>query len=147
MLFKRVSVRHNERAIVSRNGRFVSILTPGNHRIVSLPWVSLKIETYHLNDPAFNTSWVNYLLERKRHLVAAHFILVEAKDSEIAMIFINEMLYQVLLPGKVALFWKDAGRISAQVVSIIDSDLPSGTLDKLDGTEEQFALDSLFSEP
>lgn len=146
MLFRRITVSHNERVIVSKNGRFASILTPGTYRLVHWPWGSLTIESYNLSTPVFRSRWNNYLLEEQPHIVAAHFVAVTTNDSEIAMIFVDGMLYQVLLPGEHALFWKDSASVSAEVVSVIDSELPEQAL-SLDLAEQHAEIDYFFSEP
>jgi hypothetical protein len=111
------------------------------------PWVSLKTETHNLSDPAFRSRWIDYLLETQPGVVAAHFVVVETKDSQIAMIFADGMLYQILLPGERALFWKDSASISAEVVSVIDSELPERAIAPLERPEYQAEIDYFFSEP
>jgi hypothetical protein len=81
----------------------------------------------------FRSRWEGYLLRKRPDLVAAHFVVVETKESEIAMISVNGTLYQVLLPGKRALFWKDAASLSAELVTVIDSELPEPMLTALEG--------------
>lgn len=147
MLYRRVTVSDNERAIISRNSRFVAILTPGTYRLINWPWLSLEVESYKLSDSVFRSRWEEYLIEKKPHIVATHFTVVETKDSEIAMIFVGGMLYQVLLPGERALFWKDSASVSAEIVSVIDSELPERTLAPLETPERQREMDYFFSEP
>lgn len=147
MLLKRFVVNEDERAIVSKNGRFVSILTPGMHRFVTWPLVCLEIESYKLSNPVFRSRWEEYLVRECLDTVATHFTMVETTDSEIAMIFVNGSLHQVLLPGKRVLFWKDAAAVSAEVVSIIDSELPERTFAPLERSREQVEIDYLLAEP
>ncbi len=147
MLFKRVNVNNNERVIASRNGKFVSILTPGTYRFMAWPGVSFETEIHNLSDPLFRSNWKQYLIEKKPHIIAAHFVVFETTESEIAMIFVDGMLYQVVLPGMRVLFWKDAASVSAEVVSIIDSELPERAIAQLEAPEYQAEIDYLFSEP
>ena len=147
MLFKRVNVNKNERVIASRNGKFVSILTPGAYRFIAWPWLSFKTEVFNLNDPAFRSNWEQHLIENEPHIVSAHFVVFETKESEIAMIFVDGMLYRVLLPGERVLFWKDAASLSAEVVSVIDSELPEQAIAPLESPEYQAEIDYFFSEP
>ena len=147
MLFKRINVNPNERVIVSKNGRFASILTPGIYGLLTWPWVSITIESYDLSNPVFRSRWEEYLIENEPHIVATHFAVVEAKDSEIGMIFIDGMLYHVLLPGERALFWKGSASVSAELVKVIDSELPERTIAPLEHPEHEAEMDYLFSEP
>lgn len=145
MLFKRINVQTNERVIITRNGRFVSILAPGTYRFMTWSTLSLGTESHNLSQVAFRSRWQDYLLNKRRDLVAEHFILVETSESEIALIYLEGSLYQVLLPGKSALFWKNAARVSTELVSIIDPELPE--LAPLERPEYEAEVDYLLSEP
>lgn len=133
MLFKRLCVNENKRVIVTRNGRFASLLTPGVHWFFVWPLVSVETESYDLGHPMFHSRWERYLLTERPDLVAAHFIVVETKESEIAMVYVAGTLSQVLLPGKRALFWKCGVPVSAELVTIIESELPEQMLAALEG--------------
>ena len=133
MLFKRIYVKKNERVIVTRNGRFASLLIPGVHCFFTWTLASVATESHDLSDPAFHSRWEGYLLRERPDLVAAHFIMVETKESEIAMVYVAGTLSQVLLPGKRALFWKCGVPVSAELVTIIESELPEQMLTALEG--------------
>jgi len=133
MLSKRLYVKENERVIVTRNGRFASLLTPGVHCFFAWPLASVETESHDLRDPTFRSRWEGYLLRERADLVSAHFIVVETKESEIAMVYVAGTLSQVLLPGKRALFWKCKVPVSAELVTIIESELPEQMLTALEG--------------
>ncbi|HEY7302549.1 MAG TPA: hypothetical protein VH601_00430 [Bryobacteraceae bacterium] len=133
MLFKRLCINENERVIVTRNGSFASLLLPGVYRLFVWPFTKIETESYDITKPMFRSRWEGHLLGKRPDLVAAHFMVVETTESEIAMIFVNGMLYQVLLPGKRALFWKDAASVLAEMVTVIESELPEPMLTALEG--------------
>jgi hypothetical protein len=81
----------------------------------------------------FRSRWRGYLLRERPDIISAHFTVVETKESEIAMIFVDGTLHQVLLPGKRVLFWKGAAPVSAEFVTVIDSELPEQMLAALEG--------------
>lgn len=147
MLIERINVNQNERAIVSRKGRFVSILTPGTYWFLSRPWMSIDVEVHALVNPAFRSRWERHLIRNEPNVVAAHFHVIETKDSEIAMVFVDGMLHRVLLPGERVLFWRDAASVSAEFVTVIDSDLPEPDMTALEEPEYGAEIDYLFSEP
>ncbi len=147
MLFKRMHVNKDERVIICKSGRLASILTPGTYWLIVWPMMSLETEVHDLSTPIFRSRWEDHLLREHANTIAAHFTVIETTDSEIAMIFIEGSLYQVLLPGKRVLFWKDAACVSSEIVSIIDLDLPEWTLAPLEQADQQAEIDYLFSEP
>jgi hypothetical protein len=70
--------------------------------------------------------------------VEKHFHLVETTDSELAMVSVDGTLYQVVLPSRRALFWKDGSELKVEYVNVIDkSDESEMALEeiKLTGTE------------
>src|SRR5436309_13139409 len=107
MFIERVIIQQNERGVVSRNGRFTRILGPGSHWLFLAPFRTTDVEVYELANPHFRGKWSNYLAENRPDVIAAHFTLVETDESQIAMIFVDGALSEVLLPSKRALFWKN----------------------------------------
>jgi hypothetical protein len=129
MLLKRINVKKGERVIVTKNGRFAAILTPGSHLLFVPPMVSLGIESYDLQSPVLGSRWTRFFLQNRPDIISAHFTLIETSDSQIAMVSIDGSLHQVLLPGKRMLIWKDGPPVTVEVVNIIDSvELPTSML-------------------
>ena len=57
MLFwKKVIVGDQQRALVTRRGRFVQILGPGTYRLAGLPRET-SVETYNVSDKALPPAW------------------------------------------------------------------------------------------
>jgi regulator of protease activity HflC (stomatin/prohibitin superfamily) len=121
MLFKRISVGDRERVLVTRNGRFESILKPGDHVIVTAPFTKIETETYQLRDVIFTSPWADFLVKERPAAVEDNFRVVETGDSEVAMIFINKALAKVLGPGKRALLWRDAAELAVEIVNTVDA--------------------------
>jgi hypothetical protein len=129
MLLERINVKKGERVIVTKNGRFASILTPGTHFVFVLPRMSLGIESYNLESPVLGSRWTRFFLQNRPDIVSTHFTVIETNDSQIAMVSINGSLHQVLLPGKRILVWRDGVPVTVDVVNIIDSvELPGSML-------------------
>ena len=134
MLFwKRVSVGDQERVLVTKNGRFESILGPGEYRIFVRPGLALAMETFQIGGLVFQSKWMDFLVQDRPATAAKYFAVVETKDAEVAVIFVDGKLRQVIGPGKRAAFWKDAAEIRAEVVNVVTNpEVPASWLPALE---------------
>ena len=120
MLWKRIVVGEKERILISRNGRFAGILTPGEYRAFVAPSVSLDAERHNVDDLVFRSTWADYLVREKSALVQRHFERIETDRSQIAMVYTNGELFTVLIPSKRLLLWRGVVEVTAEKVEIID---------------------------
>lgn len=116
LLFQSIVVRENERALIARHGRFLRILEPGIHRV--LAW-GLTTEMWQITEPELRTAWKDILVRRYPEVVERHFILVETGDTEVAIVYADAKVLQVMTPGKRALFWKDLMEITFERIDVI----------------------------
>jgi hypothetical protein len=121
MLWKRITVGEQERALISKNGRFGGILAPGEYRLLTLPGVSLDVEKHNVGDLVFQSAWADYLAKERPDVAERHFTRVETNDLQVAMVFVDGMLFKVMLPAKLLLFWRGAAAVTAEVVKVIDA--------------------------
>jgi hypothetical protein len=124
MLWKRIILGDEERALVTKNGRFGGILTPGDYRFYSKPGLSLHVEKYNVREIVFQSAWADYLAKERPDITERHFTRVETNDLQVAMIYVDSQLYRVLLPAKRLLFWRGAVEVTAEVVNIIEDSPP-----------------------
>ena len=97
LLFKTIVVAEHERVLIARHGRFLQILEPGMHRVFGL---GLTAEIWKLTDPELKTDWKDVLVKRYPDVVKRHFTLVETGDTEVAIVYADAKVFQVLTPGK-----------------------------------------------
>lgn len=116
----KLRVAEDKRVIVSRNDRFGGLLTPGVYRIAPPPAGPIGLETHEISAFTFKSKWARFLIERRPDLVMRHFVLVETGPLDVAMVLANDSLLEVLLPQKKQLYWRDAGKISFEVINIGD---------------------------
>ncbi len=119
MLRKRIIVGKEGRALVTKNGRFGGILTPGEYNLFALPGVALDVEKFNVRDLVFQSAWADYLVREKPEVVERHFTRIETNDLQVAMIYTDGKLFDVMLPAKRLLFWRGAAEITAEVVNVI----------------------------
>lgn len=148
MIWKQIIVGDQERALVSKNGRFGGILTPGAYRLFTKPGVSLNVEKYNVRDLVFQSTWADYLAKERPEIADRYFTRVETNDLQVAMIYVDRKLFKVLLPAKRLLFWRGAMEVTAEVVNVIDA--PEIAAQKLPALErlgkESWATISLVEE-
>jgi hypothetical protein len=119
MLWKRIIVGDQERVLIAKNGRFSGILEQGQHRIFVAPGVTLETERHNLRGLVFESKWTDYLAQKRPDLVSRHFMRVETSDAQVAMVYVDGKLKEVLLPAKRVLYWRGLVEVTAEVVDVI----------------------------
>jgi regulator of protease activity HflC (stomatin/prohibitin superfamily) len=117
MMFKRVTVKKNERGLLLRNGDFERVLAPGTHRLFA-GFDALKVETFALEQPAFNHPLADYLMAREPEVVESEFVRVELNEHQVGLRTDNGVLVEVLPPATRRLYWKN-GLVDVKV-EVID---------------------------
>jgi regulator of protease activity HflC (stomatin/prohibitin superfamily) len=131
MLWKRITVGDQERVLIAKNGRFSAILEPGDYRFLALN--TLTTEKFKVCDLVFQSTWADFLLKKRPELVEKHFVKVETSDTEVAIVYVDSKLHQVLAPAKRLLFWRGTAEITSEVIDVMDA--PEAPKGKLAGLE------------
>ena len=84
-MLRRILVGANKRALIIRHGRFSDILTPGEYWMIAASG-EVELEFHSASEVQFNSSWADYLIRERSHLVSQHFTMIETGDSEIAVV-------------------------------------------------------------
>lgn len=129
MFWKRISVGDRERILVIRDGRFDTILGPGEHVLLVSPFTRLETVRCRTDGLLFESEWNRFLLKQRTDLVEQFFVLVETSDVEVAMVSADGRLFQVLPPARRALYWKGEAEVTAELVVVIDEpEVPAARL-------------------
>jgi regulator of protease activity HflC (stomatin/prohibitin superfamily) len=132
---KRVTVNKNERALLLRNGDFDRVLGPGRHWLLALG-DRLQVETFALEQPAFDHKLADYLLAKEPEVVAREFVRVELGESQAGLRSENGILVEVLAPGTRRLYWKGLVDVQVEVVDVAASaELPAALAARLTQTQ------------
>lgn len=119
MLWKRILVGDRERILITKNGRFDRILTPGEYRLFAAPWICLESEKFDLANIVFESAWSAYLVKERPDIVDRYFTLVETNDVQVALVYVDAKLFTVLMPAKRVLFWRGMGEVTAEIIDVI----------------------------
>ena len=69
MLYTRIDVAENQRALLWRNDNFVRVLGPGRYRIPKLGrFLRVRTETYDLTNPIFENPLAEFLVKARPEL-------------------------------------------------------------------------------
>src|SRR5687768_12959173 len=98
MMFKRVTVKKNERGLLLRNGDFQRVLQPGTHWLFA-GMDQLEVQLFALEQPAFSHALADYLMAKEPGVVAAEFVRVELTENQVGLRSENGALVEVLAPA------------------------------------------------
>ncbi|GAA6143066.1 slipin family protein [Hydrogenophaga sp. 5NK40-0174] len=116
-LFKRFTVKKNERGLLLRNGDFERMLAPGKHTFFSLA-DRLTVEVYAIDKAPFLHPLADYLMAREPDVVEAEFDAVTLSESEVGLRFENGVLVEILAPATRRLFWKGLVASTFQIIDL-----------------------------
>src|SRR5262249_1623872 len=120
VLFRRILVGDQERVLMTRKGRFIRILGPGEYWL----WTfgrALKIERYNVREIVFENEWTDFLAKEKRELAETMFNIVETNDAKVAIVYFDQKTWSVIGPAKRLLFWRGPKEITFRVINFAEN--------------------------
>ncbi len=123
MFWKTFRVSDFERVILTIDGRFKRILQPGVYRMRDWPLRRSRMEaaTCTVYDQTFESELTALLVKDFPEVVAEHFVVVETRDEEVAVVYADNKVWKVVTPGKRILFWKSPKEIRAERIALNSS--------------------------
>lgn len=114
---KKFIINENQRGFLFKNGKYVKMLTAGKYYISK----NIEIELSYLDEPIHS---VNCSLETilKDKVALENISVVEVKDQELALHFVNGNFSSVLRQGKHA-FWSCVNKHEYTIVDISDTEV------------------------
>jgi regulator of protease activity HflC (stomatin/prohibitin superfamily) len=126
MLFvTRVVVGDRSRVLVTRQGRFATILDPGVHMLFGM---GIETETYSIEEPYFDSTWANYMYAERPTLVRQLFEVVETGAGDVAMVYRDGRLERVQGPDERTLVWKTGAPFHVEIVKASEAPLAAKEL-------------------
>jgi regulator of protease activity HflC (stomatin/prohibitin superfamily) len=115
--FKQFQIKKNERAVLLRNGDFDRVLGPGKYNLFSA-FDQLSVARASATTARFDHELVEYLLANEPQIVAQSFTTVCLTDTQVALVFENKILTEILSPATRRLYWKD--QVTIQVLDVTE---------------------------
>ncbi len=131
-LFSEITVKDDERAFLSRDGRFERLLGPGRHK--HFDWdrrlTADVVKVVRAEIPAEKA----LLFEKTQPALAEqHFAIVQASPTEVAIVSFDGEPKHVVLPNSTRAFWKTLTRVDVETIdTAADMRVAKRHLDKLD---------------
>jgi regulator of protease activity HflC (stomatin/prohibitin superfamily) len=119
-MFKRVTIKKNERGILLRNGDFDRILKPGRY------WLfkgldTLRVDTFAIDQTAFAHGLADYFLAKEPEVVAEEFVRAELTETQVGLRLENGVLVEILAPATRRLYWKGLVDVRIEVLEIAET--------------------------
>jgi hypothetical protein len=119
VFLKRIQVNQYERVLIARNDRLRRILMPGRYWFIDTRLAPLQIERHDVRDLIFRSRWTNDLIKNRPDLLDRLFVVVRTNRVQVAMIYVDGVLFKVLPPVKRLVLWNGAAHIRAELVNVI----------------------------
>ncbi len=113
LLWQTIVVPETERVLMTRNGRFETILLPGRHRY----WTGvdrIDTEVHSLTWPYFVSEYDKALFRERGDLASRHLVELRTGPEEMAVIYLDGKLFGVQEPDSRTVLWADAGPFEFQ---------------------------------
>ncbi len=114
-MFTKITVKENERVIILRNGQFSEILRQGKHTFFDLP-NSLQFETHILANQKIMSAYIDAITRSYSQYVQESIITVQPDEGHVGIVFINGKIVELVTPGMVSHYWKEAGEIKVEYI-------------------------------
>ena len=115
LFYKKFLVRKNERGLLFKEGDFISILEPGTYRYWGRKH---QVEIYDLAKPEFEHNLIHFLLKTAPDLVKRHFTVVDLNSEQVAFIYKEARLFDILPPNTRKLYWQGFVSVTVDIVNI-----------------------------
>ena len=114
MVFKRVMVRSYEAGLKFRDGEFIGLLEAGKHRIFD-PWNKIKVRVVSRRDPWLVDDQLDLIV--KSGAIAGRAEVIDLKDSQRALVWIDGRLARLLGPGLYA-YWLGTREVRVELIDV-----------------------------
>jgi regulator of protease activity HflC (stomatin/prohibitin superfamily) len=117
LFFLTAEVKDDERAFLSRNGRFERVLDPGLHRIFD-PAHAYTVEFFKVVGTTFPMDRIRLLQSVAPDVVERYFVVAAAKPDEIVFVMLDGETKFYATPRNPSAYWKCVSRVETDTVSV-----------------------------
>ncbi|WP_149982677.1 slipin family protein [Pseudoalteromonas rhizosphaerae] len=116
LLKKIVEITENQRVLVYKNQQLIDVLTPGKHKRWDfkneLSFVYFDINTLYFSEQNAER------LYRNNPQLSEHIFHCKLSNTEVGLLYVNDLLEGIVAPSEQLYLWQDAGDIRLEKVSI-----------------------------
>ena len=122
---KKITIRKGQLGLLVKAGDYTKILEAGEHR---LSWFGKQEVTFvELNGSDVATELANYLRRFRPEWVDAHCLAVDTGEHDVAALYRNGILAEIIPPASRRLFWQD-GSLSVVTMDTRDVRVPESIM-------------------
>ncbi|CAG7856477.1 hypothetical protein MCAMS1_00976 [biofilm metagenome] len=105
-MFKTIFIKKNERGLLMERGDFVRVLEPGEHRLYFNLFKRQKVTIVIADTEFTDEALLNYLQKNESAVLAQYLHVLELGDQEAGLLYANNKLVEILVPGTRRAYWK-----------------------------------------
>ncbi|MCP5424562.1 MAG: slipin family protein [Gammaproteobacteria bacterium] len=120
VLFRVFIVRKNERGLLFENGDFSAFLEPGKYRFLD-PLRKVSLQLFDLSVPEFEHPLTDFLLKHHAETMARYFDTVELAVQQVALVYKNGRLADILPPSSRTLFWRGVVEVRTDCIDMAEN--------------------------
>ena len=113
---KIVEITENQRVLVYKNQQLIDVLTPGKHKRWDFK-NELSFEYFDINTLYFSEQNAERLYRNNPQL-NEHIFHCKLSNTEVGLLYVNDLLEGIVAPREQLYLWQDAGDIRLEKVSI-----------------------------
>lgn len=113
---KIVEITENQRVLMYKNQQLIDVLTPGKHKRWDFK-NELSFEYFDINTLYFSEQNAERLYRNNPQL-NEHIFHCKLSNTEVGLLYVNDLLEGIVAPSEQLYLWQDAGDIRLEKVSI-----------------------------
>ncbi|MEZ8145885.1 slipin family protein [Enterovibrio norvegicus] len=116
MFRKTIKIAENERALVFKNQQLTDVLMPGTHKVWDIS-DDVSFQIFDI-DALYFSPVSGERLYQSNAALRDQITHEKLDDTEVGLLFVNDMLRGVVAPGERLFLWKEAGDIRVERIDI-----------------------------
>ena len=122
----KITVRKGQLGLLAKQGDYVQVLEAGEHR---MPWFSKpELTLVTLNGSGVAAELAEYLRRFKPEWVEKYCLSVETAAHEVAALYRNGVLHEIIPPNARRLFWQDGETLQATLIDTREVRVPDDVM-------------------
>ncbi|TGO03688.1 SPFH domain / Band 7 family protein [Candidatus Thiomargarita nelsonii] len=120
LIFSQFIVHKNERGLLFKEGDFLDFLAPGTYHYFD-PLHKIQVERYDLSVPEFEHRLLDFFIKEYADAVARYFTIIELSAQQVALVYKNGRLTNILQPSSRQLYWTGIVDVKTEIIDISEN--------------------------
>jgi len=120
LLWRKFIVRKNERGLLFKDGDFQKFLEAGTYYYFD-PLHQITVTIYDLSAPEFEHPLADFLIKHYPTEIDRYFTQIELSQQQVALVYKNGRLTDILPPTTRALYWKGIIEVTIEIIDIVEN--------------------------